>query len=68
MSPISRDEYDKIDRALNDVYDAESNGRVGSHAILLAVLQKLGYGVMSVAEAIRKALSLLGQGWKDKDE
>ena len=64
---LTRPQYDELDRALSDVQDAESSGRVGTHAILIATLAKLGYLIYSVEDAIKKAIELLWQGWK-KDE
>ena len=67
MKKLKRDQYDELDRALNEVESAESSGRVGSHAILLATLAKLGHVVWSVEEAIEKALELLGLGWRNDE-
>jgi hypothetical protein len=64
---LNRDDYDELDRAFAEVESAESSGRVGSHAILIATLAKLGYIVWSVEAAIAKALDLLGQGWRTDD-
>ena len=68
MPKITRNQYDELDRALSEVQDAEASGRVGSHAILIATLAKLGRRVMSVAEAIRVAVSLLSNGWRDEND
>ena len=65
---LKRDQYDELDRALNEVQSAEESGRVGSHAILIATLAKLGHVVWSVEAAIEKALELLGLGWRNNDE
>ena len=65
---LERDQYDELDRALNEVQSAEESGRVGSHAILIATLAKLGHVVWSVEAAIEKALELLGLGWRNDDE
>ena len=65
---LKRDQYDELDRALNEVQSAEESGRVGSHAILIATLAKLGHVVWSVEAAIEKALELLGLGWRKDDE
>ena len=65
---LKRDDYDELDRALNEVQGAEQSGRVGSHAILLATLAKLGHVVWSVEAAIEKTLELLGLGWRNDDE
>jgi hypothetical protein len=65
---LKRDQYDELDRALNEVQSAEESGRVGSHAILIATLAKLGHVVWSVEAAIEKALELLGLGWRNDDE
>ena len=65
---LSRDQYDELDRALSDVQDAESSGRVGTHAILIATLSRLGHIVFSVNPAIKKANELLWQGWSDPNE
>jgi len=65
---LKRDDYDKLDRALSEVESAEESGRVGSHAILMATLHTLGFIVLSVEEAINKALELLGVGWRNDDE
>ena len=35
---LTHPQYDELDRALSDVQDAESSGRVGTHAILVATL------------------------------
>ncbi len=64
---LTRPQYDELDRALSDVQDAESGGRVGTHAILVATLAKLAYLIYSVEDATQKAMELLWQGWK-KDE
>jgi hypothetical protein len=61
---LNRNDYDELDRAFAEVESAESSGRVGSHAILIATLAKLGHIVWSVEAAIMKALDLLGKGWK----
>jgi hypothetical protein len=61
---LNRNDYDELDRAVSEVETAEESGRVGSHAILIAALAKLGYVVWSVEAAIAKALELLGKGWK----
>lgn len=65
---LKRDEYDRLDRALNEVQGAEETGRVGAHAILIATLHALGFVVWSVEAAIEKALELLGIGWRHDDE
>ena len=65
---LNREQYDDLDRALNEVQSAEESGRVGSHAILIATLAKLGHVVWSVEAAIEKALELLGLGWRNDDE
>ena len=65
---LSRDQYDELDRALSDVQDAESSGRVGTHAILIATLAKLNHVIFSVDAAIKKANELLWQGWSDPNE
>ena len=65
---LKRDDYDELDRALNEVQGAEESGRVGSHAILLATLAKLGHVVWSVEAAIEKTLELLCLGWRNDDE
>jgi hypothetical protein len=65
---LRRDDYDELDRALNEVQGAEESGRVGSHAILLATLAKLGHIVWSVPAAIEKAFELLGIGWRTDDD
>ena len=65
---LKRDQYDELDGALNEVQSAEESGRVGSHAILIATLAKLGHVVWSVEAAIEKALELLGLGWRNDDE
>jgi hypothetical protein len=67
MSKLNRRDYDELDRALSEVESAETNGRVGSHAILIATLAKLGHVVWSVEEAIRKAFELLGKGWSNDE-
>lgn len=64
---LNRDDYDELDRAFAEVESAESSGRVGSHAILIATLAKLGHIVWSVETAIAKALDLLGKGWRTDD-
>ena len=64
---LTRPQYDELDRALSDVQDAESSGRVGTHAILIATLAKLGYLIYSVEDAIKKAIELLWQGWKSDE-
>ena len=61
---LNRKDYDELDRAVSEVESAEESGRVGSHAILIATLAKLGYVVWSVEAAINKAVELLGKGWK----
>ncbi len=61
---LNRNDYDELDRAVSEVESAEESGRVGSHAILIATLAKLGYIVWSVEAAITKAVELLGKGWK----
>ena len=65
---LKRDDYDRLDRAMNEVQGAEENGRVGTHAILIAMLHALGFLVWSVEAAIEKALELLGIGWRNDDE
>lgn len=65
---LKRDHYDELDRALNEVQSAEESGRVGSHAMLIETLAKLGHVVWSVEAAIEKALELLGLGWRYDDE
>ena len=65
---LKRDDYDRLDRAMNEVQSAEESGRVGSHAILKATLHALGFIVWSVEAAIEKALELLGIGWRNDDE
>ena len=67
MSKLSRKDYDELDRALSEVESAESSGRVGSHAILIATLAKLGHMVWSVDEALERALELLGIGWRNDE-
>lgn len=64
---LTRPQYDELDRALSDVQDAESSGRVGTHAILIATLAKLGHVIFSVEDAIKKAIELLWQGWKNDE-
>ena len=64
---LNRNDYDELDRAVSEVASAESSGRVGSHAILIATLAKLGHIVWSVEAAIEKALELLGKGWRSDD-
>ncbi|MEP0805862.1 MAG: hypothetical protein HRF47_10245 [Chloroflexota bacterium] len=66
MKKLTRQQYDDLDRALADVQDAEFDNRVGTHAILMATLAKIGYTVFSVQEAIEKAVSLLSEGWSDE--
>lgn len=66
MKKLTRQQYDDLDRALADVQDAEFDSRVGTHAILIVVLAKIGYTVVSVQEAIKKAVSLLSEGWSDE--
>lgn len=65
---LKREQYDDLDRALNEVQSAEESGRAGSHAILIATLAKLGHVVWSVEAAINKALDLLGLGWSNGDD
>ena len=67
MNKLSGKDYDELDRAVSEVESAESSGRVGSHAILIAALAKLGHVVWSVEEAVRKALELLGKGWRNDE-
>jgi hypothetical protein len=55
---LNRKDYDELDRAVAEVESAEESGRVGSHAILIATLAKLGYVVWSVEAAINKAVEL----------
>ena len=68
MNQLNRQDYDELDRALSEVESAESSGRVGAHAILIATLAKIGHVVWSVEEAIDKALELLGVGWRHDDK
>ena len=42
---LTRDDYDKLDRALSEVESAEESGRVDAHAILIATLHALGFVV-----------------------
>lgn len=63
---LTRQQYDELDRALSEVQDAESSDKVGTHAILIATLARIGYKVFTVEVAIRKAMSLLSQGWNDE--
>ena len=65
---LKREQYDDLDRALNEVQSAEESGRAGSHAILIATLHALGFVVWSAEAAIEKALELLGLGWRNDDE
>ena len=65
---LKRDDYDELDRAMSEVEGAEESGRVGSHAILIATLAKLGHVVWSVEAAINKAFELLGLGWSNDDD
>lgn len=65
---LKRNDYDELDRALNEVQGAEESGRVGSHAILIATLAKLGQIVWSVPAAVEKAFELLGLGWRTDDD
>ena len=37
---LKRDDYDELDRALNEVQGAEESGRVGSHASMRAELSR----------------------------
>ena len=37
---LTRPQYDELDRALSDVQDAESSGRVGTHASMLVILSR----------------------------
>jgi hypothetical protein len=37
---LKRDDYDKLDRALNEVESAEESGRVGAHASMRADLSR----------------------------
>ena len=67
MNKLSRKDYDELDRALSEVESAESSGRVGAHAILMATLAKIGHVVWSVEEAMEKALELLGVGWRNDE-
>ena len=64
---LNRKDYDELDRAMSEVESAESSGRVGTHAILIATLAKLGHIVWSVEAAMQKALELLGKGWRNDD-
>ena len=64
---LNRNDYDELDRAVSEVEGAEFSGRVGSHAILIATLAKLGHIVWSVEAATEKALELLGKGWRSDD-
>ncbi len=63
---LTHQQYDELDRALSEVQDAESSDKVGLHAILIATLARIGYKVFNVEAAIRKAMSLLSQGWNDE--
>ena len=65
---LKRDDYDRLDRAMNEVQSAEESGRVGAHAILIATLHALGFVVWTVEAAIEKTLELLGIGWRNDDE
>ncbi len=65
---LKREDYDELDRAMSEVEGAEESGRVGSHAILIATLAKLGHVVWSVEAAINKAFELLGLGWRNDDD
>ena len=64
---LKRSQYDELDRVVSDVQDAEYSARVGSHAILIATLAKIGHMVFSVSEAMKVAFDLLAQGWSDDE-
>jgi hypothetical protein len=59
---LSVDDYYELQTALDDAEDAAVEGMGGRHAILVMVLNGLGYAVRGVAEALRVARELLERG------
>lgn len=63
---LTRDQYDELERCLDEIVRAEENGTEGKHAILVGTLSKFGFRVGSTNEALKMAYSLLDRGWKNE--
>ena len=67
MSPLSFNQYQDLQNALDDAESAAIEGVGGRHAILMMILRLLGYVVTGPTEAIKLAKRLLDKGWDHYD-
>ena len=65
MRKLTRQEYDDLYIAYTEAMEAASD-LGGKHALLMMVLQRLGYNTRSWQEAEKTACNLLEEGWGDE--
>ncbi len=68
MCPLSFNQYQDLQNAVDDAESATIEGVGGRHAILMMVLRMLGYVVTGPVEALKLAKHLLDKGWDYYDD
>ena len=62
---LNKDDYNTLMSAYDDVMNADpASSKIGLHAILIGVLNRLGFRIRSIEQAIAMAQELLDQGYE----
>ena len=67
MNKLTFQQYQELQSALDDAASASIENVGGRHALLIALLYRLGTPVISTQEAVSKATKLLEKGWANEN-